>query len=444
MERINILSINNILQRSSRPTNLETMDKLIELKIKKAATARIVDVVGEYVELKRSGTDMVGLCPFHDDHKPSLHVNAAKGIWKCFACGVGGDAVEFVKMHEGCNYPEALQKLADMFNIYTDTNPYTARQPQVRPQMTKTEKPRQQAHERGYIPLHVVVRSLYYRGRLYSYLTQIIDKCTLESVWGEYCVGATRDGKEIFWGYTSTESAKAHGMEYGKRMNYGTDGHRIKGDCKGIHTQVLARMKKDGLWPQDYAPDFDPVLFGGQLIARYPGRPVAIVESEKSALVGACYLPQYTWCAVGGKDGLKAEMLAPCKGHDVYLYPDMDARQLWSDKAVELDGDFSVAVVQWWGNAEGLGEKADVADLLLREPPTHDTWAESESTYTTADDGGVPQYSADASDVLCPADDGTDEAQRAFDDICADNENVKRLRDALCLAVVDVEQIKKF
>ena len=77
----------------------------------------IVDVVGEHLSLKRKGREMVGLCPFHDDHKPSLNVNPSKQIFKCFACGAGGDVVKFIQMRENLSFPQALERLADRAGI---------------------------------------------------------------------------------------------------------------------------------------------------------------------------------------------------------------------------------------------------------------------------------------------------------------------------------------
>ncbi len=77
----------------------------------------IVDVVGEHLALKRKGREMVGLCPFHDDHRPSFNVNPAKQIFKCFACGAGGDVVKFVQMRENLTFPQALERLANRAGI---------------------------------------------------------------------------------------------------------------------------------------------------------------------------------------------------------------------------------------------------------------------------------------------------------------------------------------
>lgn len=80
-------------------------------------TADIVDVVSDFVALKRRGTNWIGLCPFHNDRRPSFYVSRAKGICKCFACGEGGSAVNFIMKHEQLSYPEALRYLANKYHI---------------------------------------------------------------------------------------------------------------------------------------------------------------------------------------------------------------------------------------------------------------------------------------------------------------------------------------
>jgi DNA primase len=77
----------------------------------------IVDVICEHVNLVRKGREMVGLCPFHDDHKPSLNVNPDKQIFKCFACSAGGDVIKFVQMREGLSFMRAVERLATRAGI---------------------------------------------------------------------------------------------------------------------------------------------------------------------------------------------------------------------------------------------------------------------------------------------------------------------------------------
>ena len=77
----------------------------------------IVDVVSEFVALKKRGTSYKGLCPFHDDTTPSFSVSPVKGVYKCFSCGEAGNAVNFVMKHEQMTYPEALRWLANKYHI---------------------------------------------------------------------------------------------------------------------------------------------------------------------------------------------------------------------------------------------------------------------------------------------------------------------------------------
>jgi len=90
-------------------------DNRIVLEVQQAND--IVDVISEHVNLRKKGREMVGLCPFHDDHRPSMNVNAAKQIFKCFACGAGGDVFKFVQMRENLTFPQAIERLAERANI---------------------------------------------------------------------------------------------------------------------------------------------------------------------------------------------------------------------------------------------------------------------------------------------------------------------------------------
>lgn len=80
-------------------------------------TAEIADVVGDFVTLKRRGTSLIGLCPFHNEKTPSFNVSQAKGIYKCFGCGKGGSSVNFIMEHEHLSYADALRWLANKYNI---------------------------------------------------------------------------------------------------------------------------------------------------------------------------------------------------------------------------------------------------------------------------------------------------------------------------------------
>ena len=87
-----------------------TVDRILD-------AANIVDVVSDFVTLKRAGANLKGLCPFHDDRTPSFMVSPSKNICKCFACGKGGTPVHFIMEHEQLTYPEALRYLAKKYHI---------------------------------------------------------------------------------------------------------------------------------------------------------------------------------------------------------------------------------------------------------------------------------------------------------------------------------------
>lgn len=81
------------------------------------ATVDIVDVVEKYIPLKRSGANFVGVCPFHDDSHPSMSVSSKLGIFHCFSCKAGGNAIKFIQDYEKISFPEAVEKLAGMYNF---------------------------------------------------------------------------------------------------------------------------------------------------------------------------------------------------------------------------------------------------------------------------------------------------------------------------------------
>lgn len=77
----------------------------------------IADVVGSYIPLKKSGANFVCVCPFHNDKHPSMSISPSKGIYHCFSCKAGGDAIKFVMEYEKLGYVEAIEKLASIYNV---------------------------------------------------------------------------------------------------------------------------------------------------------------------------------------------------------------------------------------------------------------------------------------------------------------------------------------
>ncbi len=107
----------------------ETIDKIID-------AARIEEVVGDFVTLKRRGANLLGLCPFHSEKTPSFTVSPAKGIYKCFGCGAAGNSVNFIMQHESLSYPEGLKYLAKKYAIPVEEKEVT---PEEKAQQTERE-----------------------------------------------------------------------------------------------------------------------------------------------------------------------------------------------------------------------------------------------------------------------------------------------------------------
>ena len=97
----------------------ETVEQILQ-------AARIEEVVGEFVTLKKRGSNMWGVCPFHNEKTPSFSVNPARNIFKCFGCGKAGDSAKFLMEHEHFSYPEALRYLAKKYNIKIEEKELTA------------------------------------------------------------------------------------------------------------------------------------------------------------------------------------------------------------------------------------------------------------------------------------------------------------------------------
>ena len=112
------------------PIPRETVEQILQ-------AARIEEVVGEFVTLKKRGANYIGLCPFHNEKTGSFNVNPARNIFKCFGCGKGGDSAKFLMEHEHITYPEALRYLAKKYNIQIEEKELT---PEERMAQTEREK----------------------------------------------------------------------------------------------------------------------------------------------------------------------------------------------------------------------------------------------------------------------------------------------------------------
>lgn len=117
------------------------------------STANIVEVISDYVSLKKKGANYIGFCPFHDEKTASMIVSPAKGIFKCFGCGAGGNASSFIMQYELASYPKALEMLAKKYNIEI-------------PKLERTPEERAKDDRRGNILVALKFAADYYHSNL--------------------------------------------------------------------------------------------------------------------------------------------------------------------------------------------------------------------------------------------------------------------------------------
>ena len=275
----------------------------------------IVDVVSDFVDLKKRGGQWLGLCPFHKDTHPSLNVSRTKGIYKCFSCGAGGDGIRFLMEHEQMTYVETLCYLAKKYNIEVEgrNNVSVSKGHRTRRKQPifKQEPPASFIDNSDDGPFKKSLKH-YDRNHLITFLSGVFGVAPVNKMIGEYFIGTSKhwDGSTVFW--QIDRYGRVHG---GKIMQYNPDnGKRVK-KPKSRVTWVHSALR---------IPDYNlrQCLFGEHLLARYPGKTVAIVESEKTAMIASGVFDDCITLATGGFDNLKFEMCEALYGRDVILMPD--------------------------------------------------------------------------------------------------------------------------
>ena len=343
----------------------------IEQRIKDAA--QIYDVVAQFVTLKRSGPRYVGLCPFHEERTPSFYVTPSKGIYKCFGCGKGGDAVAFLMEYKRMEYPDALRYVAALYNIETgETTGRTDRQ--TAPRIAPGPKAPPPAAPPSFIPksdFRQTLKAYDTKNNFAAFLKNRFGAETAADLIGRYVVGTAKDGRVIFWYIDSRGNVRT-----GKLMQYDPKtGKRIRTES-GKDAEFIHKRFGDG---------FNHVAcwYGEHLITKRPGAPVAIVESEKTAILASLYLPAFVWLAVGGANGLPSnpERWEALKGRRIVLFPDCDPSgkdgktpfRRWSERAEALRKmGYNIAVsdlLERTATDTIRANKYDLADHLLKFEP---------------------------------------------------------------------------
>jgi len=331
-----------------------------------------VDVIGDFYDLRKSGTEYECKCPFHQDrHIGSFKISPRKNYAKCFSCGWQGGPIDFLMEHEHLSFADAVRWLGKKYSIEVEGSENFK---------VKASLPRQMVPA---LPM-LVLPDWMWQVRTVLLDEDILMRWIMTRNWDSaqkariyraldaYHIGHSKNGMTIFW----LIDEKQH-VRTGKMMLYKTDGHRNK-DAKYNFDWVHSALYRDERCPYSAdKTDVKPCLFGLHLLHKYdkPGvrQDVCIVESEKTALIMAIAYgnnANQVWMACGGVGNINRERLEPLikEGRNIILYPDRDGIKAWKENADSLGYSKILVedkpVTEWWKPEDG--PKADIADVVLR------------------------------------------------------------------------------
>lgn len=238
---------------------------------------------------------------------------------------------------------------------FFDENPQERREFKPKPMhLTKKEI------RTDYIPFILIQQSEGMNNSLMDFLSKFFSDDDLKQATTAYHLGCTKNREVIFPQIDRTGMCHT-----GKVMQYGKDGHRIKGQTDSIDWLHARLMKKQGKQASDF--HLRQCLFGEHLLPKRPHDIVCLVEGEKSAIICSIVFPQFVWVSCGGKQGLTTERCRSLAGRNVIVYADADAAVEWQKKAITALAECrSVSFSNWYKN-EAPDSHRDIADLVMQE-----------------------------------------------------------------------------
>jgi len=372
--------------------------KYDEINLRKIREIPIFDVCSK-LGISLYGTGKLtrrAKCWYHDDKHPSMHVNKVKNIYKCFVCGKGGDVIKLVQDYENKTFPEACDWLVNEFDVILieDKQPTAGNSSKFNSKLNNSEnnsvKFPSEAGPNVIVSLDasLVAKSLSHNSEFCKSVVSAgyLTDSQLRHAAARYRLGRSKDGGVIFWQIDDQQRVRT-----GKIMYYQPDCHRDKEH----HPTWVHALMKDSL-PSDY--DLRPCLFGLHLINSHPdplmgrgylseratggavkpphiggglagvdvsfssflcarekdnpqeknnpqekdslgNKGVAIVESEKTAIILSEKFPDFFWLSCGGLQMFKPELLEPLRQHRIIIFPDTDpqgeAFRLWTQVALD-------------------------------------------------------------------------------------------------------------
>ena len=332
--------------------------KYDELNLQKIREVPIFDVCSKL------GINLYGMgklakratCWYHDDKHPSMHVNKKKNIFKCFVCGKGGDVIRLVQDYENKTFVEACDWLVNEFHVVlindkpsvSSCSPALSSRPNGVSGEISKDSMRPLDYARGDkgtvemtltpLPSSLVTRSLSLNSQFCKSVVSAgyLTDPQLRRAADRYALGCSKEGGVIFW-----EIDDQQRVHTGKIMYYQSDCHRDKAhNPTWVHSLMKDKLPRNyelqhclfGLHLLSSHPD--PLMGRGYLNVRATGgaeeknrsgnKGVALVESEKTAVILSEKFPDFIWLSCGGLQMFKPELLAPLVNHKVVIFPDTD------------------------------------------------------------------------------------------------------------------------
>lgn len=328
----------------------------IDTAVKEKINARTETIFTAFGVCLKNGK---ALCPFHDDKNASFIAKPdryGRWKWKCMACNhKGSDIFSFVAQMHGLDEHRDFNKVAKLaaqlggMSYLIDETDFTAVNCRnCRSAVKKELKPPR------YLNVEAeTMHQEYTRTNLYKYLCSVFHTADVDSVMqlykvgrgyyinrpnsrynssDDYCISSTPDRLQNTTNCSSFPCIDIDGNVHSvKILPYsGEDGHRLKGQNEGAEVHTIKPEENRGTY------------FGAHLLPIYPEKPVAIVESEKTAVIGTLFKPEYIWIAVGGlqffdPDSVSQQpKLADLKERALHIFPDADGMEEWKSRTRRL------------------------------------------------------------------------------------------------------------
>ena len=220
----------------------------------------------------------------------------------------------------------------------------------------------------GTIPFSFVERSASYKSNFVRFLFDFLTDKQIEKVYQNYALGATKNQEVIFWQIDINGKVRT-----GKIMQYNPEtGRRLKHESGAIDW-VHNKLKKTVTLPEDF--NLQQCFFGEHLLTLYPDKTVAIVESEKSALIASAIITDSVWLSTGQLNGLSIEKAKVLKGRNVILFPDLGGYDKWCIKSAEIklfvECDIKVStILEDIATETQRSNGLDIADYMIEELKT--------------------------------------------------------------------------